>query len=184
MNKRKITDLPLGHGAPTFWSLSSPGGTITSIGGITPQRVQRSGFRINGSPRGTNEYLIDGAPNAQAQSSGVSFNPQAEVVEQVKIQTADYDAAVGHGGGSVINVALKSGTNSYHGAPIGTGAMREMERERLFQKLLGDRAARGDLPPFRRCRRGPIIKNKLFFHYGWDRWNEGFRFPSRDDPHP
>ena len=181
MDERKITDLPLGHGAPTFLVALVPGGTITSIGGITPQRMQRSwtaSFRINGSPRGTNEYLIDGSPNAQTQNGvgGVSFNPQAEVVEQVKIQTADYDAAVGHGGGSVINVALKSGTNSYHGSAYRYWRDTAFNANDFFRNSSGTERPNVIYRRFGGAAGGPIIKNKFFFHYGWDRWNEGFRF--------
>jgi hypothetical protein len=37
-------------------------------------------------------------------------------VQEVKIQTALYDAEYGHGGGTVLNTVLRSGGNDYHGA--------------------------------------------------------------------
>jgi hypothetical protein len=77
-------------------------------------------FTINGGRSGNNEFLLDGAPNtnnSDIAGSGnyITFVPPADAVAEMKVQTSLYDAQYGHTGGGVINVALKSGSNTLHG---------------------------------------------------------------------
>lgn len=66
---------------------------------------------------------IDGTPDNPLERAGTSgyggytgLTPSPESVQEVKIQTALYDAQYGHGSGTVLNTVLRSGTSSYHGA--------------------------------------------------------------------
>ena len=45
----------------------------------------------------------------------VAFVPPRDVVDEFKVETANFDAADGHTAGGNVNVALKSGTNDLHG---------------------------------------------------------------------
>jgi hypothetical protein len=73
-------------------------------------------WSINGGRASNNECLLDGAPNnAMAGSNNIAYVPPVDSVEEFKIQTNSYDAQYGHTGGGIINVSLKSGTNSPHG---------------------------------------------------------------------
>lgn len=78
-----------------------------------------SGNGIQGFTRPT----IDGVPDDALERIGTSqggpytaFTPPLAAVQEVKSQTALYDAEYGHGSGMVINSILRSGTNQYHGA--------------------------------------------------------------------
>ncbi len=42
--------------------------------------------------------------------------PPAESIESVNVVTGSFDAEQGQAGGSVVNVPIKSGTNTFHGA--------------------------------------------------------------------
>ena len=61
-----------------------------------------------------NEFTLDGAPN-MASGGRVAFVPPRDVVEEFKVETANFDAQDGHTAGGNVNVALKSGTNTVHG---------------------------------------------------------------------
>lgn len=69
---------------------------------------------------GHNRLTLDGIPDDPAERlSGASYTgfvPSPEAVQEVKIQTALYDAQYGHGNGIVTNTVLRSGSNSYHAA--------------------------------------------------------------------
>jgi hypothetical protein len=78
-----------------------------------------SGNGVNGYTR----PMIDGVPDDALERAGTSmggpytaFIPSPESIQEVKIQTALYDAQYGHGSGTVTNQILRSGTNTYHGA--------------------------------------------------------------------
>lgn len=67
--------------------------------------------------------MIDGVPDDALERNGTSqsgpytaFTPSPESIQEVKLQTALYDAEYGHGSGTVINQVLRSGTNTFHGA--------------------------------------------------------------------
>lgn len=76
-------------------------------------------INANGSS-GHNRLTLDGIPDDPAERlSGASYTgfvPSPEAVQEVKIQTALYDAQYGHGNGIVTNTVLRSGSNSFHGA--------------------------------------------------------------------
>jgi hypothetical protein len=73
-----------------------------------------SGFSIGGAPAQTNEILLDGAPDVTS-NDRVSYNPPVDVVQQVKVEIFQADAAAGHTGGGSVNQITKSGTNQFHG---------------------------------------------------------------------
>ena len=80
-------------------------------------------FSMNGGQNRNNEFLLDGAPNnANQGGNNIAYVPPAEAVEEFKVSTNSYDAQYGRTAGGVINMSLKSGTNSFHG--VGYDFMR------------------------------------------------------------
>ena len=73
----------------------------------------------NGSS-GHNRLTLNGTPDDPSErfsgSSYTGFVPSPEAVQEVKVQTAMYDAAYGHGDGVVTNTVLRAGSNKFHGA--------------------------------------------------------------------
>ncbi|MHB1021148.1 MAG: TonB-dependent receptor [Acidobacteriaceae bacterium] len=69
-----------------------------------------------GHQRLTLNGIPDDPPERFSGSDYTGFVPSPEAVQEVKTQTALYDAQYGHGNGTVINTVLKSGSNQYHGA--------------------------------------------------------------------
>ncbi len=190
IDQRKIADLPVGQGNTTYLFFFAPGADSaagiargTSVGNDV-QPMQRAGTqttRFNGSPAGTAEFTIDGAPNTQRGNAGVgggaAFNPSPEMVQEVRVQTATFDASVGHTGGATIDIVLKSGTNSFHGtlskywrskewnANTWAGNRGGIPRSDFQYKLWG-----GSLG-------GPVLLHKLyngrdrtFFFIGFEDW--------------
>lgn len=74
-----------------------------------------SDIRVNGGrDRRSNEFLLDGMPNQHGDA--VSFIPPADSVAEFRVMTNAYDAQYGRQAGATFNVALKSGTERYHGS--------------------------------------------------------------------
>lgn len=72
---------------------------------------------INGSRNYTFSWNIDGADNKDNGGGGnqfVNINPDA--LAEFKVMTANYNAEYGQNAGAVINLALKSGTQAFHGS--------------------------------------------------------------------
>ena len=73
-------------------------------------------WSMNGGANRNNEFLLDGVPNnANINGNNIAYVPPAEAVQEFKIATNSYDAQYGRTAGGVINMSLKSGTNSLHG---------------------------------------------------------------------
>ncbi len=73
-------------------------------------------WSMNGGQNRNNEFLLDGAPNnANQGGNNIAYVPPADAVQEFKMQTNSYDAQYGRTAGGVINMSLKSGTNSFHG---------------------------------------------------------------------
>ncbi len=115
IDQRRIADLPLSDGNPFVLHRLAPG--VIYTGDLKFSRpfdnAGTSGITVDGAAGG-NEFTLDGSPN-MASGRRVAFVPPRDVVEEFKVETANFDAQDGHTAGGNVNVALKAGTNNLHG---------------------------------------------------------------------
>lgn len=111
IDKVKITELPVAGRNPVALALTLPGVSTNRFGfGVGT-------FSVNGSRGRSNNFLIDGTENNDISVAGQGFqitNPDA--VQEVSVQTSNYDAEFGRAGGAVVNTITKSGTDNFHGS--------------------------------------------------------------------
>jgi hypothetical protein len=115
--------------------------------------------------------------------------PPPEILQEVKISTAPYDASLGHFTGAQINMVTKSGTNGFHGALVFWNTNTSLNALSYFSKISIDNPAtgpvthdkiRGIVPyiGFNRYRGtggGPLVipkvyngRNRTFWQYAGD----------------
>ncbi|MFB3825531.1 MAG: carboxypeptidase regulatory-like domain-containing protein [Bryobacteraceae bacterium] len=63
---------------------------------------------------GGNEWSIDGAANNGA-SRKSAYLPVSDTVQEMRVETANFDASIGHTTGISVSMMTKAGTNSLHG---------------------------------------------------------------------
>jgi len=124
IDSKQVSEMPLRGASLASLYASAPGVLIDSMAYDGPWNIaQTSSFAMGGSGPSTGgiEFTLDGIGN-NSYSGQTAFTPPADMVQEVRIQTNSYDAAVGHTFGGSINVALKSGTNMLRGSlsAIGT----------------------------------------------------------------
>ena len=110
INQTQITELPVAGRNPVALALTLPG-VSSNRGGLGV-----STFIVNGARGRSNNFMIDGMENNDISVAGQAFqitNPDA--IQEVNIQTGNYDAEFGRAGGGVINVITKSGGKDFHG---------------------------------------------------------------------
>ena len=135
-------------------------------------------WSMNGGQNRNNEFLLDGAPNnANQGGNNIAYVPPAEAVQEFKVSTNSYDAQYGRTAGGVVNMSLKSGTNTFHG--VGYDFMR---RKGLAANsfLLNSRSApKTDqyIDQYGFSVDGPIFKNKTFFLFTGEKYREGTPAP-------
>ncbi len=68
-----------------------------------------------GAGRGRNEIIVDGVPNTTAGGT-IGFVPSVDSVEEVKVHTTMFDAALGHSNAGAVTIVTKGGSNDLRGA--------------------------------------------------------------------
>ena len=163
-----IKDIPLP--GRNFFGLTflSGGVTETAGSGTTDNYPAGTNFVSNGQRNATAEVRIDGslisAPEqGEGATSNVYYHPSVEVVQEFKVQNNSFSAEFGNNGGTVVNMALKSGTNNFHGSAWWFGQRAGTDARDFFNP-----ASIGPKPDHKRDQYGfslggPLRKNKTFF---------------------
>ncbi len=110
ISTKQVTELPFSNRNPVSLALTLPG-VSSNRGGFGVGT-----FSVNGARGRSNNFLIDGTENNDISVAGQGFqitNPDA--VQEVAVQTSNYDSEFGRSGGAVVNTITKSGTNEFHG---------------------------------------------------------------------
>src|SRR5258707_453676 len=130
--------------------------------------------QANGMPQSSNKTKLDGATISHPWLPRlVAYLPPVEAVETVNVVSNSFDAEQGMAGGAAMNVTIKSGTNSFHGAGwefLTNSALKARNYFYCLYSCTGDpnRAPKNVQNQFGGMFGGPIIKNKLFFFGHWD----------------
>jgi hypothetical protein len=129
IENRRITELPLNGRNMQSLAVLVPGvqfGERTGRGdGSGGFPIPGQGFSVSAnSQRETMQVAsLDGVDAKDPRIHIMNFVPSIEAIEEFRIQTNAYNAEYGFGGGAVVSVTMKSGTNQLHGAlPDGSSA--------------------------------------------------------------
>lgn len=116
---------------------------------------------VSSGNRGETEVgTLDGADISDAEMGTLQFtNFNFDAISEFKIQTNNYSAQYGQGGGTVMQIVTKSGTNQFH------GSVYEFQRN-SFDEARNFFAT--SVPPYNRNEfgatfGGPVKKDKTFF---------------------
>lgn len=109
ISPKQITELPVAAN-PVALALTLPG-VSSNRGGFGVGT-----FSVNGARGRSNNFLIDGTENNDISVAGQGFQiTNRDAVQEVSVQTANYDSEFGRAGGAVVNVITKAGTSKFHG---------------------------------------------------------------------
>jgi hypothetical protein len=177
IDSHQIQQLPLGDGTAYMLTRLAPGLSDSSdLHFSRPMdNGNLAGIVANGA-LGGNDFTLDGAPNrvspnntAPGNNNGVvGFSPPSDAISEFKVQTNAFDAQAGQTAGASVNLALRSGTNAFHGA---VGYFNRSD-SRSETPLLSERADAEK--PTREYNRhtatfwGPIRKDRTFFMVSYE----------------
>lgn len=90
-----------------------------------------------------------------------------DIIQEIKVDVANYDVTVTGGTGGVITAVTKSGTNEFHGSLYGTFRDNDWSGENQN----GDRPSLFDTEStFGLTLGGPIVQDKLFFFVNYEKY--------------
>ncbi len=161
IENRTITQMPLN--GRNYQDLA-----ILSVG-VLPSRTQNfveDAFSANGASHDQNVFTLDGADNNNYFSgivvaSNQAVKPSIDAIQEFRLETHNYGAEFGRGGGAVVQVTTKSGTNEFRGT--------------LFEFLRNDKLDANNFfnsgrpkPAYRQNQYGgtlggPVKRDRLFF---------------------
>ncbi len=172
VSEREINNLPLtGSLGRNYQSLLTlvPGAVNAGEQNSAAGNPQRSiSFNVNGVSRLQNNTRIDGSSVVYPWlPTNTAYVPPAEGIEEVNIVTNSFDAEQGLAGGAAINLAVKSGTNEFHGAGWVYDTNSATQARNYFQTT--PQVPKNILVQYGYSVGGPILKNKLFFFTDFER---------------
>ncbi len=169
LQSQQLSDLPEA-GTRNFQSV------FIVIPGFSPPASEHSeagnpqgalGTNVNGASYNNNATRLDGALDLYPWLPEiVAYVPAAEAIQTVNVVTASFDAEQGMAGGSVVNVAIKTGTNQFHGAAWEYNTISALKARNYF--YYGANNPKNIINQFGGNFGGPIKKNKLFFFGDWE----------------
>ena len=160
IDETQIRDLPLN--GRNFIQLAQlvPGTTSGAPGngntGFTGQGYTVSAY---GQRDYDNQYTLDGVDMTEARNPSPEFLPSIEAIQEFDVKTGLYGAQYGWKAGAHVDIAIKSGTNQFHG-DIYEFLRNDVFDARNYFNTKVDNLKRNQ---FGGTFGGPIIKNKLFF---------------------
>ena len=124
--------------------------------------------------------MLDGVDNNETWLQTVVLFPSVDALDEFKLQTSTYSAEFGRSLGGVVNLQIKSGTNTLHGSAF------EFLRNDAFDanNFFNNRAGR-EKPDFSQHQYGgtiggPLIKDKTFYFFDYQGYkiNQGATYLS------
>ncbi len=167
LNRNFVNDLPLlGRNALDLLRLA-PG--VSRSAGASYGTESNNNIVVNGSRNSQADVLIDGVTaNITDSHGGVQATveaPDVDAVQEFKIQTNFGADVAGFSGNSVINLVIRSGTNSFHGSAYEFFRNDKLNANDWFNNRYGNPRSPTRWNQFGGTFGGPIRKNKTFFFF-------------------
>ena len=143
--------------AETLVNLPLSGRNFTTLGNLTAG-VVASGtqFRASGARGMYQQVSFDGVSALNNRGNNLFMYPSVDAVEEFKVQATNYTAEYGGHAGANVQLQLKSGTNSFHGAVFDYMRNDAMDARNFFAPRAEPQAAARSPSVRRRDRRpGP-----------------------------
>jgi len=171
LSNKEIIDLPLnGRNYENLLQLR-PGVMRYPGGGFST--TSADGLRAE-----DNVYLVEGLYNSEPFSGQSIINGAGIAGDSATILPVDSiqefnvqqnpPAEYGWKPGAIVNVGLKSGTNSFHGSAFAFGRDAAWDARNYFNTVQSGPKTPTSLQQFGGALGGPIVKNKLFFFGGYE----------------
>ena len=168
IDNQMVQAIPIITRNPFKLAALDPAVTNTSGGEQAPyHHWAAQDLETGGGTNRRNDVLIDGTPVETGPKT--AYTPNVDAVAEFTIQQNSVDAEFGHSAGGIMSVAMKSGTNHYHGTAFYVG--RNPALNAVADRTVVPRAKsriRHDV--WGGSLGQPVRKNRLFNFFSWEDW--------------
>jgi hypothetical protein len=181
IDSRRVAQLPIAHGEPYALMASTTGAAFTGDPALDrpfePSHI--ANYAMGGARGLRNELTLDGAPagasTANPREVSASYVPPTDILAEMKVQTAAFDASVGQTEGGAINLSLKAGTNQFHGTGYFNKLAPELNANLFFANRNAQPKVEFDYNRWGLSALGPVVlpklydgRNRTFYMYGYE----------------
>lgn len=176
INERTVQQIPLNGRHFVDLGLLVPGSVTPPQNGFltAPLRGQGS-FAINtaGNREDTVNFMVNGVNLNDIAQNQITFQPSINTVDEFKVDNSTYSADYGRNSGAIVNIATRSGANSWHGEGFEFLRNNVFDARNFFNKAVTTSGQHVAFSPFKRNNfganiGGPIWKNHTFFFFSYE----------------
>lgn len=125
-------------------------------------------YQIGGGNAGQSATFIDGASVNVTYINATAFVPTQDAIQEFRVETNNVSPEFGRFAGGVVNMITKSGTNAVHGAAYEYLRNTVLDANDFFDNRNGLARPALTQNQYGANLGGPILKNKVFFFFGWE----------------
>ncbi|MDE3168077.1 MAG: TonB-dependent receptor [Acidobacteriota bacterium] len=122
----------------------------------------KSDFYVGGGRSGSQEILLDGAPDTTPDVNRGVINPPVDSVQEFKVQANSFDAQFGRTSGGILNMITKSGGGTWHGVGYDFERHSVLDANNFFNNRSGIDRQSFQRHQFGGNAGGPVWKGKWF----------------------
>jgi hypothetical protein len=118
IDQKTVQEIPLNGRHFLDLTNLTPGTVVPPVTGSLTSASRGLGansFDTAGQREDSVNYMINGVNLNDASQNQITFQPSINTTAEFKISNSTYSAEYGRSSGSIVNVATRSGTNSFHG---------------------------------------------------------------------
>ena len=170
MDPKNVQQIPLNGRHFVDLGFLIPGSVTPPANGFLAQPIRGQGslaFNTAGQREDTVNFMVNGINLADMGNGQITFQPTIATLDEFKVDNSTYSAESGRNSGAIVNMATRSGTNSFHGEAFDFMRNNYFDARNFFNKV-GVPQSQFIRNDFGGDVGGPIIKNKLFFYGAYE----------------
>lgn len=140
-------------------SNDDPGPAVPGVG----VSGRGAGFNINGQRAASTNVLLDGVDNNNNYYAALGQNVPLEAVGEFRVVSSNFSAEYGRASGGIINVATRSGSNTFHGSAYEFNRISKLASNGFNNNANGISRGVFTRNQFGFTLGGRIVRDKLFF---------------------
>jgi hypothetical protein len=161
LDNRQVTGLPLDGRNFFELSLLLPGVTPPAQGSAGSVRGDFA-IHVGGAREDANQFLLDGVFNGDPKLNGIAVTPPVDAVREFEVVASAFDASFGRNAGGQVRVALKSGSNTFHGSAWEFFRNAALDARNYFAPP-AEKSPQDHRNQFGASAGGPIVRKRTFF---------------------
>ncbi len=135
-------------------------------------------YVLGGGVQGYQQFTLNGS-NITQQNNGTGtweIAPNIDALQEVNIQTTNYDARFGRSSGGFVDMVVKNGTNSFHGDLYEYYNNGHLNANNYENNMNGIPVQLVQEHQFGGTFGGPVIRNKVFFFGAFEGYHQNIPF--------